>query len=396
MKVKNVVILTIDMMIAGLVYAWSAISPDLIKSFGNIPNSKSSLVFTVCMIFFCLGGLIAGKLSSKISRENIITMGILFVSLGLVISAGVKSFNLLFITYSFMCGIGSGFIYNAGLGLVVFIDEKKIGMISGILLMAFGLGGFVMSFLYNALSSKLPTFRQIFIALGIAFGLFRFLSSFFINIKYDVKQNVMKNDHKNKALKSFDFYIYFLWTTVLSGIGIAIIAHADKIISSQVQDDILKYLSVLSGIAALSNGAGRVLHGFLLDKFKLKNMIFLAPIMFITTYGILSLTSKIKVPLFVAIFILILGGASFAGLPPMNSTFMKKVFGKEEYSFNLALVNLNILISSFFPAIFGKFMDIGMNFSNIYLILMSVSVFAFLISIVLSIRINKYINLKGE
>ena len=210
MKVKNVVILTIDMMIAGLVYAWSAISPDLIKSFGNIPNSKSSLVFTVCMIFFCLGGLIAGKLSSKISRENIITMGILFVSLGLVISAGVKSFNLLFITYSFMCGIGSGFIYNAGLGLVVFIDEKKIGIISGILLMAFGLGGFVMSFLYNALSSKLPTFRQIFIALGIAFGLFRFLSSFFINIKDDVKQNVIKNDHKNKALKSFDFYIYFL------------------------------------------------------------------------------------------------------------------------------------------------------------------------------------------
>ena len=391
MKVRNVVILTIDMMIAGLVYAWSAISPDLIKSFGNIPNSRSSLVFTVCMIFFCLGGLIAGKLSSKTSRENIITIGVLFVSLGLVISAGVKSFNLLFITYSFLCGIGSGFIYNAGLGLVVFIDEKKIGMISGILLMAYGIGGFLMGFIYSALSTILSSYRQIFIALGIVFGLFRFFSSFFINIKDDTKQNVIKNDHKNKALKSFDFYLYFLWTTVLSGIGIAIIAHADKIISSQVQDDILKYLSVLSGTAALSNGVVRVLHGFLLDKFKLKNMIFLAPIMFITTYGILSLTSKIKVNLLIAIIILILGGASFASLPPMNSTFMKKVFGKEEYSFNLALVNLNILIASFFPVVFGKLMDAGFRFSNIYLIFCSASVFAFLISIVLSMRINKYI-----
>lgn len=391
MKVRNVVILTIDMMIAGLVYAWSAISPDLIKSFGNIPNSRSSLVFTVCLIFFCLGGLLAGKLSSKTSRENIITIGILFVSLGLVISAGVKSFNLLFITYSFLCGIGSGFIYNAGLGLVVFIDEKKIGMISGILLMAYGIGGFLMGFIYSALSTILSSYKQIFIALGIVFGLFRFFSSFFINIKDDTKQNVIKNDHKNKALKSFDFYLYFLWTTVLSGIGIAIIAHADKIISSQVQEDILKYLSVLSGTAALSNGVVRVLHGFLLDKFKLKNMIFLAPIMFITTYGILSLTSKIKVPLFVSVLILILGGASFAGLPPMNSTFMKKVFGKEEYSFNLALVNLNILIASFFPVIFGKLMDAGFRFSNIYLIFWSASVFAFLISIVLSMRINKYI-----
>lgn len=391
MKVRNVVILTIDMMIAGLVYAWSAISPDLIKSFGNIPNSKSSLVFTVCMIFFCLGGLIAGKLSSKTSRENIITIGVLFVSLGLVISAGVKSFNLLFITYSFLCGIGSGFIYNAGLGLVVFIDEKKIGMISGILLMAYGIGGFLMGFIYSALSTILSSYRQIFIALGIVFGLFRFFSSFFINIKDDTKQNVIKNDHKNKALKSFDFYLYFLWTTVLSGIGIAIIAHADKIISSQVQEDILKYLSVLSGTAALSNGVVRVLHGFLLDKFKLKNMIFLAPIMFITTYGLLSLTSKIKVNLLIAIFILILGGASFGSLPPMNSTFMKKVFGKEEYSFNLALVNLNILIASFFPVVFGKLMDAGFRFSNIYLIFCSASVFAFLISIVLSMRINKYI-----
>lgn len=391
MKVRNVVILTIDMMIAGLVYAWSAISPDLIKSFGNIPNSKSSLVFTVCMIFFCLGGLIAGKLSSKTSRENIITIGVLFVSLGLVISAGVKSFNLLFITYSFLCGIGSGFIYNAGLGLVVFIDEKKIGMISGILLMAYGIGGFLMGFIYSALSTILSSYRQIFIALGIVFGLFRFFSSFFINIKDDTKQNVIKNDHKNKALKSFDFYLYFLWTTVLSGIGIAIIAHADKIISSQVQEDILKYLSVLSGTAALSNGVVRVLHGFLLDKFKLKNMIFLAPIMFITTYGLLSLTSKIKVNLLIAIFILILGGASFGSLPPMNSTFMKKVFGKEEYSFNLALVNLNILIASFFPVVFGKLMDAGFRFSNIYLIFCSASVFAFLISIVLSVRINKYI-----
>lgn len=377
-------------MIAGLVYAWSAISPDLISSFGNVPDAKSSLVFTVCMIFFCIGGLIAGKLSSKISRKIILFSGIIFISLGLALSILVKNFNLLFLTYSLFCGMGAGIIYNVCLGIVVLIDEENVGKTSGILLMAYGLGAFVMGFVYKLLIEILPSFKHIYILLALIFGVLGSLSAFLIKLPKNENQTYSEtNTEKNNIFKSFDFYIFFIFTILFSGIGFILISHANKIIISQINVDIIKYITVLSGLVAIANGAGRVLHGFILDKIDIKHSLFVAPLMLIITYALLSLTSAIKVNIVIAIMILILGGASFAGIPPMNAKFIKEAFGKEHYSFNFALINLNVLISSFFPVSFGKLIDLGLSYTKIYLIQFAISIVGILIAFVLSKRISK-------
>lgn len=55
---------TIILLLAGLVYAWSVIASPLAAYFTEWSQAQLSLTFTICMSFFCFGGL-AGGLTSK-------------------------------------------------------------------------------------------------------------------------------------------------------------------------------------------------------------------------------------------------------------------------------------------------------------------------------------------
>ena len=63
MKTKRwiyAVIGTIVLVFAGLIYAWSVLAAPLASYFAEWSAAQLSLTFTICMSFFCLGGLAGG------------------------------------------------------------------------------------------------------------------------------------------------------------------------------------------------------------------------------------------------------------------------------------------------------------------------------------------------
>ena len=59
----------IVLLLAGLVYAWSVFSSPIAAYFSDWTKAQLSLTFTICMGFFCLGGLLGGLLSNKIKTK---------------------------------------------------------------------------------------------------------------------------------------------------------------------------------------------------------------------------------------------------------------------------------------------------------------------------------------
>ena len=161
---------TVILLFAGLVYAWSVIASPLIAYFTEWNKAQISLTFTICMSFFCLGGLIGGILSKKISiRTNLWISGILFLA-GFFLASKTNNLTMLYVGYGVLCGFASGFVYNGIMSCVTRWYSDKPGLISGILLMGFGIGSFIIGKVYQAVTPAgvgMEVWRNSFFVFGV-------------------------------------------------------------------------------------------------------------------------------------------------------------------------------------------------------------------------------------
>ena len=161
---------TVILLFAGLVYAWSVIASPLIAYFTEWNKAQISLTFTICMSFFCLGGLIGGILSKKISiSTNLWISGILFLA-GFFLASKTNNLTMLYVGYGVLCGFASGFVYNGIMSCVTRWYSDKPGLISGILLMGFGIGSFIIGKVYQAVTPAgvgMEVWRNSFFVFGV-------------------------------------------------------------------------------------------------------------------------------------------------------------------------------------------------------------------------------------
>ena len=129
----------IAMLFAGIIYAWSILKAPLAEAFGW-SASNLALNFTLTMCFFCIGALLGGILSKKISTKILIFVAGILAGLGFVLTStlGGGSVVMLYITYGVMAGLGIGVAYNVLLSIMNAWFPDKKGLCSGVLLMGFG------------------------------------------------------------------------------------------------------------------------------------------------------------------------------------------------------------------------------------------------------------------
>ena len=145
------------LLFSGLVYAWSVLSGPIAAEFPHWSTAQLSLTFTIVMSFFCLGGLTCGALSARISPRIFLWISALLFLAGFLLTASMRSLPMLYVGFGVVCGLASGFSYNAVLGTVGAWFPDKQGLVSGILLMGFGLSSFLigkLSFTEQALDEN--------------------------------------------------------------------------------------------------------------------------------------------------------------------------------------------------------------------------------------------------
>ncbi len=309
----------------GSIYTWSLFNQPLIDKFGW---SKDDVVLTysIAIFIFAFSTMFSGRLQDKIGPKKVATIGIVFYSVGVILSSTATSLIQLYIYYGIIAGIGVGFVYVCPLSTCVKWFPDKKGFITGIAVGSFGIGSLVFqSIIQNFISSigVSSTFLYLgtlYLILGLIGAQLLALPNSQCNTSsYQVETN--NNFTVQQMIKTKTFYL--IWVMYLFGCisGLLVIGLAKDIgIQLAGLDNIAATNTV--AIISLFNASGRLLWGTASDRFgriKVITMMFAITAVSMVSMSILTLNHFI--------FFVCLAGIAFcfggflAVLPTLTGDF---------------------------------------------------------------------------
>lgn len=384
----------IVLLFAGMVYAWSVLSTPIAQEYTDWSQAQLSLTFTIVMIAFCLGCMACGAVAKKVSaRIGIWISAVLFLA-GFLIAANMNSLAVLYLGFGIICGFASGFSYNAVLGTVGKWFPDKQGLISGVLLMGFGISSFIVGKLYQALTpTDIGAWRHSFVVLGIAAAIALFVcglliqkpdSSFHPQGDTKAKKHyinpVAREATTPEMLRSPQFWIYYIWVIFLSAAGLALVSQASGIAREVGPNVSAGTIATVVGLISIANGIGRVIMGGLFDKVGRGTVMQTVNAGFIVTGAILTV-ALISRNFTILVMGFIVGGLSYGGVNPTNSAFISSYFGMKNYPMNFSIINTNLIVSSFGSTVAGALYDASQSYMSTYIMICALAVLGIFASI---------------
>ncbi|MDO5717359.1 MAG: MFS transporter [Tissierellia bacterium] len=348
------------MLMSGLMYSWSVLSIPIKEELTHISQGSMSMVFTLAMALFCLGGLVTGILKTRAKGSLAVVIALIMMPTGYFMTSKANNAIGLFIGYGFLVGFSVGIIYTYILSNLTNLIPGKQGLISGILLFGFGMSSMIFGPLYTKLiSSGFADWRELFRYFSVLIFVIMLIVLFFIkdeNIKRDLSEKDSFSVEPKDMLKTNVFKIYFIWALIYTAIGIAIISQGANIMKLSIPSSPESLIALFIGILSISNGFGRIIVGYIFDKYGFVKSMLIVGIMAASSQLIMMLNMKLGMTILMLIAFILLG-LSYGGVPSNNSAFIIRLFGEKYYSMNLSYLNLNILIASFASVISGNLYD---------------------------------------
>ena len=386
----------IVLLFAGLVYAWSVLSTPIAAEFADWSKAQLSMTFTIVMIMFCIGSLLCGLLTGKLSAKMAVRIGAVLFLLGFFLASRTQSLAMLYIGFGVLCGLSSGLCYNAVMSTMVRWFPDRPGLISGVLLMGFGGGSFIIGKLYQAWTPvEIGGWRTSFLVMGIIiFVVLAICSFFFVAPGADFVAPAAKNskaavkiagkEYKPlEMVKKPSFWLYYVWAIALSAAGLALISQASGVVWEASASQTAGAVATIVGLISICNALGRVLFGGMYDKYGRSLSMQLVNILFIITSGVLILALAAK-SVVVVIIGFILGGLAYSGITPTNSAFCRAYFGPVNYPVNFSLINSNLIFASFGSTVSGALFDASGSYNVTFFLIIGLAVVGILCSLAIS------------
>lgn len=338
---------TLLLIFCGLIYGWSLFKAPFAEIYKDWSLSQLSLTFTISMIFFCLGGFIAGKLSTKIKPNKIIMMSAVLLLIGFF---GVSRMNpespstslpMLYIFYGVFAGTGVGFSYNGVISSLNKWFPDKQGLASGIMMMGFGLGALILGSIATTLIAAKGVL-QTFMILGIMIFIVLMIGSFFIKNPEVTAQEDRGSTSKvpsmttGEMLKSPSFWIFFIWVVIANAAGLMIIGNAASIAV------FFGAPAIVGMVVSVCNGAGRVIIGAIFDKIGRKTTM-LINILILIAAGIVLVIGTKTAAVAIVVLGLVCTGLTYGGNPTITSAFVSKQYGPEYFPVNFSIANFSLI-----------------------------------------------------
>lgn len=382
----------IVLLMAGLVYAWSVMSKSIAASRPDWSAAQLSMTFTMVMAFFCIGCLLAGILAKKVSPKIYVMLsGVLFLGGFLIASATGMSPVLLYIGFGVLCGLGAGFAYNAVMSTMSSWFPDKQGLISGILLMGFGLSSFIIGKVYAAVtpSDGSDTWKMTFRMLAIIIFVVMIVCSFFFvkpgadfvpptSAKKKAVREPALDINSGEMVKKSAFWLYYIWAILVSAAGLALVSQASGI-AVQVGTDLSDgTIATVVGLISILNGIGRVVFGALFDKKGYRLTMILDMGVFVVA-GLIIVLALVSGNFLFIILGFVVGGFAYGGVTPTNSAIISDFFGRTNYPMNFSLINTNLIVASFASTIAGKLYDASGSYMSTIFMMIGVTVVGFVV-----------------
>lgn len=399
-----VIIGIIVLLIAGMVYSWTVMSSPIAANFPEWTKAQLSLTFTITMFCFCIGCFLGGLMQKKVQPKILLWLSAVLFILGFVVSSIAQSLIILYLGFGILSGFASGFAYNGVMSSVGKWFPDKQGLVSGLLLMGYGIGSFIIGKIYTAVtpSDGSGAWRSTFLIFGIVACVIIGISGFFI-AKPDEswqaptpKKAVKKAESYEEVttinmLKKPSCWLFFAWATLLSLSWFAIVSQGSPMAMQAMQINAadataaqMSSIATIVGLISIFNGIGRIVFGWLFDKLGRLLTMIIGGVMFACgmLLILLALNSHSNAILIVAY---IITGFSFGFVTPTISAFTSLFYGLKNYPTNYSIFNMNLLIASFGSTIAGKIFDSAGSYVPI--ILMNIGLIV--VGTILAILIRK-------
>ena len=373
------VIGVIILLFAGLVYAWSVLSGPIKADFGW-SQAEITLPYTIVMIFFCIGCVASGALASRIPARIYVWISAALFLIGFLISANISNLIMLVIGFGVICGFASGLAYSAVMSTVGKWFPDKQGLISGILLMGFGISSFVIGKLYDAFTpDTFGAWRTSFTVIGIVIAAVMAVCGFFIKKPgpdFDIKPAADGKKHRENPaaidanaglmLRQPSFWLYLLWVIFMSAAGLALISQAKGVATEAGVTG--GTVATIVGLISIANGVYRIIFGGLYDKIGRSAVMQIVNALFIIE-SIILIFALLKSSFVLLVLGFVIGGAAYGGVTPTNSAFVSSYYGIKNYPLNFSIINCNLLIASFGSNIAAKLYDASGSFRSIFIMI---------------------------
>ncbi len=269
---------TLTHLFLGTVYAWSFFQKPISETY-QWTQSETAWAFSIAIFMLGITAAWCGGKIEKFGVKKLAVTGTVLYALGYIISYFALRYQLLFLLYfgfGIVGGIGLGMAYVTPVAAVSGWFPDKQGLVTGMVVMGFGLGAFVMSKILAPLFINLfnGNLEDVFLSIGILLLFIHPLTAFFLKSKPVEKSFKITENQNITAVISKPDYI-FIWLIFTFNIIAGMIFISFQ---SPLLQDILKTEGInetltleqkgatLIGVSALFNGVGRFFWGSVSDK----------------------------------------------------------------------------------------------------------------------------------
>ena len=344
----------------GTVYAWSFFQSLLVKSYRW---SYTDTAWAFSLVIFTLGvsAAWAGVNLPKIGPRKLAVTGAILFSLSYLlggIALHLKSIPLFYLGYSVIGGIGIGLGYVTPVSTVAKWFPDKKGLVTGVVVMGFGVGAFMMSKLLAPLllSGTKGDLVPVFLSLGVFFAIVLLPVTLFLDnpppgyapgggqplstATAPMAKSQIEIGEEEVSTKDYLLSGQFImmWIVFFFNIasGISVISFQSPLLQEiwgladpSVEPAMLaNYGATLIAISSLFNGVGRLLWGLISDRIGRVESFRLLIATQMIVFGMLMTERNPWVFSALVCYVLLCFGGGFGTMP----SFVLDVFGSQRMS----------------------------------------------------------------
>lgn len=375
----------------GVLYLWSIISKTLVADHGW-SNQQASIPYTIAILLWSVGALIAGSLQDRFGPRRFVLTGITLVGLGLLASGFASGPLWMILTFGLLVGLGVGFAYASVTPAVMkWFHRDSKGLVTGLVVAGFALASAYLG----------PVAYYLIHGLGISWtfwflGLFSLATGIPLALiiknppKDYVPSQALTLSHKKltppkkpwfytwkEMMKTREFVLLWLMYAFSASAGLMIISNISSIAAEQSG---YKAGFVLVIILALFNSLGRIVSGSLSDRI---GRIPTLQIVFGLQGVNMLLFSFYQSPLLVLLGAAI-SGYSYGSLLSVFPSITSDYYGLRDFGNNYGVLFTSFGLAGFIgPLLAASVRDFTGSFALAYILSAGFILIAFFLSLVL-------------
>lgn len=330
----------------GTVYAWSFFQTLLVRQLGW-SFTETAWAFSLAIFSLGTSAAWAGAMLPRVGPRRLAVAGSLMFSGGYLLAGlalQLDALALFYVGYGVIGGAGIGLGYVTPVATVAKWFPDKKGLATGIVVMGFGVGAFLLSkglapLLVSHLAGDLS---RIFLGLGVIFAAVLLPCSLLLSNPPSaagaVAEPASSDESESVApyLRSSEFVLIWIVFFFNIAAGISVISFQSELLQevwsladpSVEPATLAEYGATLIAVSSLCNGVGRLFWGLLSDRLGRVRVFRILLASQMVVFGILMTERNPWVFSVLVCYVLLCFGGGFATMP----SFVLDVFGPQKMS----------------------------------------------------------------